>query len=275
MTRFIAFILLAAFTLAPTQAARWELANSEVLDIKSPDGHDYKIMVAWPDTPAPADGWPVLWLLDGEDNFAISVMTARRLTKASARSGVEPGLIVAVESGSLTRRVLDYTPLVAGYSIPSGAPAAAFTTGGADAFLNFLEKSVRPEVMRRWPIDKNRSALMGHSFGGLLVVHALTQDRGYSDYIAISPSLWFGDGIVQKRPLPLAAMPKPRLKMAIGEREGGPMEGLGSLEPFLQELAAKGIAADYKLLPGQSHGSTMMASMVEGIMFAFKKGEKR
>jgi predicted alpha/beta superfamily hydrolase len=45
-------------------------------------------MARWP---AASGGWPVLWLLDGEDNFAIAAMTARRLTKAGRARGCNRG----------------------------------------------------------------------------------------------------------------------------------------------------------------------------------------
>jgi predicted alpha/beta superfamily hydrolase len=224
-------------------------------------------MARWP---AASGGWPVLWLLDGEDNFAIAAMTARRLTKAGPRTGLQPGLIVAVESGSLARRVLDYTPAVPGYAIPASAPASGLATGGADAFLALLETGIAPQIAARWPIDATRQTLMGHSFGGLFALHALAHGGPWTRYVAVSASLWFGQGAVQ-RDLEQATLPHARLLMAAGDREGGLSAGPSPADDLARALSARGVQARAMVLPGQSHGSTMMAAMIDGLTMAFGK----
>nr|WP_143840398.1 alpha/beta hydrolase-fold protein [Novosphingobium panipatense] len=256
-------------------AAPWQIERSDVLTLRSADGHDYRVMVAWPDGPPPPQGWPVLWLLDGEDNFAIATMTARRLAGARARSGVEEGVIVAIESGSLPRRILDYTPSVPGYAIPAGSPASGRPLGGGDAFLAFLRDEVRPQVTRRWKIDTGRETLMGHSFGGLLALHALAGGGFWSRYVAVSPSLWYGNGLVAREAAAMSTTPGKRVLMAGGDREGAPAGGSGSLGHVAATLSTHGIDAHAVVLAGQTHGSTMMAAMADGIALAFGQPERK
>lgn len=86
---------------------------------------------------------------------------------------MEPGFIVGIASGDLSRRVLDYTPPVGNYAIPKGAPTRGLAIDGCDACMSFFDEQLAPQVARQVPIDCNRQSLAGHSFGRLLALHAL------------------------------------------------------------------------------------------------------
>lgn len=250
-------------------AAPWQIERSDVFTLRSADGHEYRVMVAWPDSPPPPQGWPVLWLLDGDDNFAVATVTARRLARAGARSGVGEGVIVAIDSGGLSRRIFDYTPHVPGYVIPKGSPAAGQPLGGANAFLAFLHDTVRPEIARRWRVDTGRQTLMGHSFGGLLALHALAQGGTWTRYVAISPSLWYGNGLIARQAVEMSPAAGRHVLLAAGDREGPPAGASGTLAGVATTLSSRGIDARFAVLNGQSHGSTMMAAMADSISLAF------
>lgn len=249
----------------------WTMPHSDVLTIAADDGHPYRVMVAWPDEAPPPGGWPVLYVLDGDDNFAAVAMTARRLARAGGRDGVAAGVVVAVESGGLPRRVADYTPPVAGYTIPQGAPAHGLATGGGDRFLDFLHARVQPAIAVRWRIDPARQTLLGHSFGGLLALHAaFTRPTMFSGYAAISPSLWFGDNVTEREERAARDLSGTRILVAVGGDERGPDGSSGAaLEALAQRVRAKGAAVRMVALPGQSHGTTMLAAMGEAIALAF------
>lgn len=262
--------LMALCAPAPAYADAWALPRSHVENVTAPDGHVYRLMTAWPEGEPPRAGWPVLWLLDGEDNFAIAVMTARRLARAGARSGVREGIVAAVESGPLARRVLDYTPAVPGYAIPNGFPAAGLPIGGAEAFLDLLEGPVRERVARRWRIDPGRQTLAGHSFGGLLSLHAMLSGRDFAGFVAVSPSLWYGSGVWTARQDSAATSGTARLLVANDPAEGGPDTAAGAAAEALAERWRRtGHEARYIALPGQGHGSTMLSSMTAAMTFAF------
>lgn len=257
----------------PLAAEPWQLERSDVESVTAPDGHSYRMMVAWPQGEPPAQGWPVLWLLDGEDNFAIAATTARRLERAGARSGIEPGVIVAIESGGLPRRVLDYTPPAPGYTIPQGMPAHGLAVGGGSAFLDFIDRRLRPHIAARFRLDPRRQTLMGHSFGGLLALEAMYEGRPYSGIVAVSPSLWYGDGVLARAEAKAARDARASLLLAAapGERTVAGLSGSDG-EALVGRWRAQGHAARYLPLPGQNHGSTMMAAMTAGIAAAFGKG---
>src|SRR3546814_8135199 len=97
--------------------------------------HD-ALPIPWPEGDPPSSGWPVLYVLDGEDNFAAFAVAARRLARAGARSGIAPGIVVGIGAGPLARRVRDYTPELPDYRIPAGKPAAGLETDRKSTRLN-------------------------------------------------------------------------------------------------------------------------------------------
>lgn len=252
----------------------WQLERSDVMRITAPDGQVYRLLVAWPEGTPPAGGWPVLWVLDGEDNFPVAATIARRMARGGPRTGIAPGLVIAIDSGSLARRVLDYTPAAPGYTIPAGAPASGLPTGGADAFLAFIENQARPQIAARWKIDASRQTLIGHSFGGLLALHALAKGAPFARYVAVSPSFWFGNGVFSRELEAMAPARDKTVLAAAGDQEHGPASGQGEREKVMALLAARGVDARFRILPGQSHGTTMMAMMQDGIATAFGTNPK-
>lgn len=274
MPRLLLAFALLLIAAAPRGAAAepWCLEQSEVRAVTAPDGHVYQVSVAWPEGEPPATGWPVLWVLDGEDNFAIATLTARRLARAGERSGIAPGVIVGVDSGPLARRVFDYTPSIDGYSIPQGAPAHGLPVGGADAFLDFLERKVRPMIGSHGRVDPERQTLMGHSFGALLALYALNKGRNWSGYVAVSPSLWYGGGdlprgnVVKAREVPIASGSEERQVGGDAEEE--------EIAELTRDLAANGIPVRSLSLRGHGHGTTMLAAMGEAISMAFGRDDR-
>lgn len=248
----------------------YSLERSAVVDRPGSEGENYSIMVAWPEGDPPASGWPVLYVLDGEDNFAMFALTARRLARAGARSGIAPGIVVGVGAGPLARRARDYTPAVPGYRIPADKPAAGLETGGADTFLDFLERDVMPTVRERWKVDRRRETLVGHSFGGLLALHAtLTRPAMFDRAVAVSPSFWFGDGFLAREAARRHQVPGARLLIVTGEREAG---AAGAAQAFMDALPRSATASVRRIdLPGQSHGYTMLAALPRTISEAFGK----
>lgn len=252
---------------ATTAETPYTLPRTTTATVTNPAGEPYRLLLAWPEGAPPARGWPVLYVLDGEDNFAIAVLTARRL--ARGRSGVGDGIIVGIEAGPLPRRVRDYTPATPGWTIPKGQPASGLATGGGEAFLDMVERQVQPLVNRRWRIDPSRRIVLGHSFGGLIGLHAaLTRPALFDGVAAISPSLWFGDGLLARE----AAAASVRARVLIAEGDAQP-DAAGAPAALVEAIDHGQGSARFLPLPGQSHGSTMLAAMAPAITFAF--GEPR
>ena len=95
-----------------TQGAAYRFST---LDLDSADGQrHYRLWVGKPARPAPAAGYPVLWMLDG--NAALSALEPAELERLA---GGQAPLLVAVgyrteQRIERTARTRDYTPWVAG-----------------------------------------------------------------------------------------------------------------------------------------------------------------
>lgn len=283
-------------TLADTGSAWYRF---EEFRLASADGaRRYRVRIAVPKRAAPAQGYPVAYLLDG--NAALMELDEPLLASLAA-GGSAPAIVMIGYDSDLRidpeARAFDYTPA----RRADGAPefdevAAERRSGGADAFLQLFETAIKPQVEQRVRIDHDRQTLWGHSYGGLLVLHALfTRPQLFNNYVAVDPSLWWGEGFVLKeaergmagveaaaphllviagsggdapgrRPPPGAAATAPaQLKQQQARRGNVPQDaGL----QLVQRLQAARLKAEYRELPGLSHGQTLGASLAPALRFA-------
>lgn len=162
------------------------------LRFNSADGkRHYRIRIAQPRIAPPAAGYPVVYFLDG--NAVLMELNASLLARLAAQK--QPPVLVLLSYDNDLRidangRSYDYTP----------APLQTTgmrTNGGADAFLELIENQVKPAVAAKVAIDPQRQTLWGHSYGGLFVLHTLlTQPAAFQNYVAVEPSLWWGNGFI-------------------------------------------------------------------------------
>lgn len=242
--------------------------------LDSADGQrHYRLYIARPNQAAPVGGYPVVYLLDG--NAAVGALD-RTLLRRLNDSGDAP-LIVAIGSATPLRidrpaRTFDYTPKVAGdaqIDVPTGLPS-----GGADQFLDLLESQIKPLVQHEVPVDVNRQTLWGHSYGGLLVLHALlTRPGTFQHYAAASPSLWWGDGAVLAQVDGLASrLGKHRVRLSLmrGDAEAGgpgPQARLkqapgAAMDKLLRQLRdVPALRVKYRIFPNLAHGPMLPASL--------------
>ncbi|MBA6117517.1 alpha/beta hydrolase [Pseudomonas sp. NC26] len=249
------------------------------LDLDSADGQrHYRLWIGKPDRPAPAAGYPVLWMLDG--NAAIGALDSAQLEKLAA--GQAP-LLVAVGYQTEQRieragRTYDYTPAIPGLA-EQRDPLTGQPSGGVDAFFDLLTLRMRPMVAGVAPIDLQRQTLWGHSYGGLAVLHALfTRPGAFSDYAAASPSLWWRDGAIVAEAQGLQQRlgnNRPQLLlMRGGEEPSNPRAAVkGDVERPARELAAdlakvQGLQVRFERFEGLGHGPMLPASLrkvIEGM----------
>ncbi|MFJ4398132.1 alpha/beta hydrolase [Pseudomonas sp. NPDC089396] len=242
------------------------------LDLDSVDGQrHYRLWIGKPDRPAPAAGYPVLWMLDG--NAALGALDRAQLQRLA--DGQAP-LLVAVgyqteQRIERTGRTYDYTPALPGQT-EQRDPLTGQPSGGVDAFLDLLTQRMRPRVAGVAPIDLQRQTLWGHSYGGLAVLHALfTRPGAFSDYAAASPSLWWHDGAIVREAQGLQQRlgdSRPTLLlMRGGEEPSNPRAPVkGDVERPARELAAdlakvQGLQVRFERFEGLGHGPMLPASL--------------
>ena len=155
--------------------------------------HEYLIQISLPTGEVPTQGFPVLYLLDGNATFESAANIAKSVGTGANRLGLSPVAIIAIgypeqSTFDVQKRALDYTPKASN----EFQKQAKYQYGGADQFIQFIEKELKPIINSRFKVNPQQQSLFGHSFGGLFVLHSLfTQPQNFQRYIAASPSLWF------------------------------------------------------------------------------------
>lgn len=165
--------------------------------IDSPDQQRrWRVNVAIPAKASKAPS-PVVYALDG--NAVAMVLDQPLLAELAARTA--PPVLVLIGYDNDLRidspaRTLDYTAWIDRADDESGKTQAV--GGGAAAFLDLIERRIKPEVERRARIDSHQQALWGHSLGGLFVLNALyTRPAAFQYFLSASPSLWWSQGAPQ------------------------------------------------------------------------------
>ncbi len=254
----------------PPKGIAYVMPRSEVRDVTSKAGAAYRVYVAWPDTPPPPGGYPVLYLLDGDESFAVTAEAANRFGQYW---NLEPGIIVAIGYPAGSRRMQDYTP--AGDPDPN-VPAGA-KVGGADAFLTFLGDELIPAIDADYRIDPARRTLTGYSLGGLFTLHALFHRPDlFARYAAASPSIWYANkAVLTALPLFEKRMAKgdlhPAVAITAGQYEQSPAPGMEN-DPAWQKIAALSAKA---VMVDNAHALAETLAKLPGlsVSFAVNAGE--
>lgn len=169
-------------------AEQWKLTSS--------GGRDYCIMLWKPDEPAPAGGFPVIYLLDANACFGTMAEAVRMHARGPHR--LEASVVVGIgyetdQPFDTDARFYDFTIHAAEDELPERPIVAPWPeTGGAEQFLAFIEEELKPLIERKAPINRARQTLFGHSLGGWFVLYTLfTRPWAFQHYAAGSPSIWW------------------------------------------------------------------------------------
>ncbi|RKK04633.1 alpha/beta hydrolase [Pseudoroseomonas wenyumeiae] len=261
-------------------------------DLASRGGQPFRLFLHVPPGEPPPGGWPMITVLDANAVMGMTVDVVRVLAYLPREAGVRSAAVVAgigyPTDGpyDLVRRSFDLTP-PPGREVPAAEGRQASRTGGADELLDFIEEVVKPLAARAAPIDPSRHALLGHSFGGLCVLHALfTRGGAFRDYVAGSPAIWWEDNAIldaAKRFIAGPDRPSPlRLLMTVGEYEQNlapwhdpawrPRMEMMKMVDQARNLAERlrplpGLELKFATLPGDGHMSAFPAAVLHGVRF--------
>ena len=270
------------------------LPRSTQWEMVSDDGRRrYRVMLAIPAGAPPPEGWPAIYVLDGNAFFA-TMAEAVRLE--SFMAGYQPAVVVGVGYDvdgpiDVVSRNYDYTP-------PT-RPAPEYDdrnptrlAGGADVFIDFLRRRLMPAVAARASVDPRQSFLFGHSYGGLFSAYCFLKDNGlFAAIAAASPSLWYRQGHVPQ--LAGAAVKgeslRNRLLLMVGENEQHPdageaafmgakrteaMVALGQVDNVLglaRLLGEHGVDARSQVFAGETHASVPPAAISRAARFFLRR----
>ena len=248
-------------------------ATCEALRLRSAAGLSYKLIVSLPIgyEAEPEKRYPVLFALDAEPYLFPLLAVCARTNHFMARSYYYPdaiivGLVADLEledrfySGArlLVRelwdnlrptRARDYLPTDA--ESPWGAPGAASLrgiSGHAEEFVDFLAEVAVPCVDARYRTDPRRRALIGKSFGGSGVAHAMQHDRCsslFAQFVLGSPSLaWDECAFFRREEAPITAPSAARealradVFVCVGSEEANAAENAARLKVALEKRPA-------------------------------------
>lgn len=210
------------------------------------------------------DRYAVLIILDANDapQFRAAVANTNFL---ASRGVIPPLIVVGVPNGK--DRTHDLTPAATGE-----AHTQFPTAGGAGPFVDFLVDEVLPEIRAKYR-TLHTTVLAGHSFGGLLVLHAASaRPEAFAGIVAMSPSLWWNDSTAATAYADSVARAphEARLFATSGEFEpaiDGPAHRFAAR---LDSIKPASLAFGYTHYDGDTHGLTPQPSLIDGLRFVFQ-----
>jgi predicted alpha/beta superfamily hydrolase len=275
IVRFLAAIAIAPVGVAAAPATEMAGAGlageievlslpSEVLD------QDREVLVALPEGyGASTDSCPVLYVVDADWHFLAAVSAVRFLAETSYISAHRIPQMIVVGVGRVDRDH-DYTPTLA----PSQHGMSFPTSGGADQFLEFMDRELIPEIDARYRTRPYR-VLAGWSLGGLLTMHALFERPDlFGGHLAISPSLWWDADLLVTRGAELAsegAVREKDLVLSIGGGEEGGLcyEAVHDLVDVWGEGALEGLSFSFIEIPEEDHNHSPAKAYLDGLRKLF------
>ena len=123
-----------------------------------------------------------IYVLDGD---YLAPVVAASIESLSDHNRPTPCLVIAMTS---TNRQRDFTPK------SDGATGQMAGSGGADHYLEYVEKELIPMIELKFNADTHR-IIIGHSIGGLLAYYSILKNPAlFHSIISIDGSLWWNEG---------------------------------------------------------------------------------
>lgn len=271
--------------------ARWyDLEDSETGALR-------RLFLWVPQGKPPAEGWPVLYMTDGNAVIGTAIDAVR--AQACYPSGTNAGWGVLVAVGYPTgdaydpfRRSWDLGPPPGRCYPPFWEGGEEVRTGGSTEMARFLLDQVRPFVAERVRVNPAHQGLFGHSFGGLFALWLMfNKPAAFSHWIAASPAITWEDSFLLKHQARFdPGAQHLYVHLSAGEWEGdrlAPFQiGTEDAEARLaekaktrtiaaaQQMAAElaelpGVTAEYETYAGENHMSVLPVAVNRAIQKVF------
>ena len=232
----------------------------------------YKVWTAIPNAAPPAEGYPILYALDG--NAVMDRVSDSLLAQLTQKT---PPVIVAVGYQTAlpfdqNSRAYDYRPAVKENPADSGRDARK--SGGSEAFRQLLQNTIVESVERGMKIDPQRRAIWGHSYGGLFIIDSWLASSRFRIYFSASPSLGRGNASLLDKMAEAKADAFSQRSLYLMEgavatqrvSSAGAEETRGNVLQTVSLLKKKGVAVNWWPYPGLSHGEMFNASLQSALL---------
>jgi predicted alpha/beta superfamily hydrolase len=210
---------------------------------------------------------PVLYLLDGENHFHILSAYVEYLRHWQV---IPPMIVVGIVS---VDRVKDLTPTNSLIDFDGQVDSKLKTSGGNEQFLNFIQQELMPYIETNYKTSPFK-IFAGHSFGGLAVINCMLMRPDMFDaYLAISPSLWFGNKYVLRlteQKLPGLSMKDQKLFYSVGNEDGDFRNDVLKFDKLLEHNSLKTFEHEYKYYPSEDHMTEPIPAYYDALRFVYK-----
>ena len=277
-------------------------------------GGEFRLIIGLPPPSQPGTKFPVIYALDGGACAGLLIGFVRSLPPLYLPPVVVVAIGYPIESNKPFRN-RDYTPTHSSSSdevmaklgpILGGGQVEIPASGGALAFLRFIEDELKPFIDAEYGGDPGDATITGLSLGGLFCAYALfNKTSAFRRYHVVSPSLWWDNQLILKQEKAHAASSKPlnaKVFLSVGgletnatmakERakfaETTPAEAMAALdrltaeqnfsaardviEQFGQQLAARnyrGLELTTHVFEGETHTSVYAPALSRGLRTLF------
>ncbi len=244
------------------------LAEKRILNIYLPEGYNPKDSIAY----------PVVYLLDGSaDEDFIHIVGLYQFNTFPWIDRVPKSIIVGIANVD-RKRDFTYPSSIASDTklIPS--------SGKSDKFMAFIEKELQPYINSKFKTTASKT-IIGQSLGGLFATEVLLKKpQLFTNYIIISPSLWWDDGsLLQLDGAILNANYKQKTSIYIGVGK----EGLSPSDiPHVMEVDAnllvekikttksKSLSVYFDYLPEENHATITHQAVFNALRMIYPKKEE-
>jgi predicted alpha/beta superfamily hydrolase len=226
-----------------------QLAEKRIVNIYLPEGY----------VQSDTTKYPVIYLLDGSANEDfIHVVGLVQFNNFSWINRVPKSIVVGIANVDRKR---DFT-----YPTTIESDKKRFTTAGhSDTFIAFIEKELQPFIEKKYKTTASKT-IIGQSLGGLLATEILFKKPTlFTNYIIISPSLWWDNGsLLNQTPdiLQESFSQKTGIYIGVGKEGLAPCNTPRVMEVDANVLAekikstkSKSLAVYFDYLPQEDHAT--------------------
>lgn len=202
----------------------------------------------------------VIYLLDGSANEDFIHITGL-VDFLSTYGIIPPSIVVGIANVDRKR---DFTFPTAVEQDRKDFP----TTGGSEKFMAFVEKELLPWTDKNYRTNSRRM-LIGQSLGGLMACEILLKKPElFTDYIIVSPSLWWDhESLLAKAPSLLQNKINPGIRICISVgSEGDEMERPARK---MHELSKDIYTSEFIYLPEENHATILHRSVYRSLELIF------
>jgi hypothetical protein len=254
---------------APRPAVVLDHTEKMIFDATAKTGRRYELLISLPaDYATSGRKYPVLYILDGWHFPLLAFLQNNNPYSERMRPVIMVNISHGTAANPMPLRAQDFTPTHLDLEP---------TSGGAAAFLDALEHDLIPFIDRTYRTDPGDRALLGHSYGGLFALYALTQRPAlFGRIVAASPVVgWDRRLLFTAARERLKSLPKPvRLDLSAGDEarvgDFNITADTAAFEALLAELKVPNLEHRYTYFPGENHNSIRPVSFPHALYWVYR-----